>query len=661
MRIWRWAIAALAALAIPASGQSPTQLAPTKPTLAILPALAPPATSATAASAPQLIKSDVDAWLDGYMPYALKAGGIPGAVVVVVKDGQPLTMRGYGFSDLKTHKPVDPDLTLFRPGSVSKLFTWTAVMQLVQAGKLNLDADINTYLDFKIPPKDGKPITLRNLMTHTPGFSETAKYLIEFGDKHPQPLGKILARWVPDRIYAPGTMPAYSNYGASVAGYIVERVSGEPFDAYVQRHIFAPAGMTHSTFDQPLPAGLKPYMSKAYKPGTSEPQPYEVIGMAPAGALASTGADMGRFMIAHLNHSLISAQTAQLMYANANKPYPDLPAMALGFYHEDRNGLNIVGHGGDTVFFHSDLHLFLDKNVGLYISMNSVGKDGAAHALREELLQEFADRYYPAPQQNLPMAATAKDHGKVMAGHYVSSRAGGFNFLRLAALLGETSVGVDKDGVLVASSITDPSGSPRKWREVKPWLWQEVNGSDYLQAIPNANGGIKMFSITPYAPIIEFLPAPASLNAGWIFPVGGLAFLIILVAALGWPIVALVRRRYKYQSDVGGRALQLHRATRATAWLFIVLGVGWMLVLTAVNNDLTALNGGLDIWMRLLQLVLIVAILGTLAAIWNAWLVASAPGRHRLATIWAILIALAAAFLVWLCIDLGLLTASLNY
>jgi CubicO group peptidase (beta-lactamase class C family) len=392
MKMLKWAIAALAALAIPASGQSPAALQPTKSNTAVLPAAAPPATAATASGAHNLDKADVDAWLDGYMPYALKAGDIPGAVVVVVKDGQPLTMRGYGYSDLKTHKAVDPNLTLFRPGSVSKLFTWTAVMQLVQAGKLDLDADVNTYLDFKIPPRDGKPITLRNLMTHTPGFAETAKYLIEFGDKQPKPLGKILSRWVPERIYAPGSMPAYSNYGASVAGYIVERVSGEPFDSYVQRHIFAPAGMTHSTFDQPLPAGLKPYMSKGYKPGTSEPQPYEVIGMAPAGALASSGADMGRFMIAHLNHTLINPQTATLMYGNANKPYSALPAMALGFYHEDRNGLNIVGHGGDTVFFHSDLHLFLDKNVGLYISMNSVGKNGGAHALRQELLEEFADR-----------------------------------------------------------------------------------------------------------------------------------------------------------------------------------------------------------------------------------------------------------------------------
>src|SRR6185295_14840618 len=327
MKNWRWAIAALAALAIPAAGQSPTQLQPTKPTAAILPAAAPRATPAFA-GAHDLSKQDVDAWLDGYMPYALKAGAIPGAVVVVVKDGQPLTMRGFGYSDLKTQKPVDPNLTLFRPGSVSKLFTWTAVMQLVQAGKLDLDKDINAYLDFKIPPRDGKPITLRNLMTHTPGFAETAKYLIDFGEKHPKPLGQILARWTPERINAPGTMPAYSNYGASVAGYIVERVSGEPFNAYVARHIFAPAGMAHSSFDQPLPAALRPLMSKGYESGSSDPKPYEVIGMAPAGALASTGAAMGRFMIAHLNHTLLDPQTSQLMYAPANKPFSALPAMA---------------------------------------------------------------------------------------------------------------------------------------------------------------------------------------------------------------------------------------------------------------------------------------------------------------------------------------------
>ena len=662
MRLFAWIIAITAAAAIPASAQSPAQLQPTKSNVAVLAGPSPKAVSTGATAAAALTKQDVDAWLDGFMPYALRAGGIPGAVVVVVKDGQPLTERGFGYSDVKAAKPVDPELTLFRPGSVSKLFTWTAVMQLVQAGKLNLDTDVNQYLDFKIPPRDGKPVTLRNLMTHTAGFAETAKYLIEY-DQKPVPLRSALVRWIPDRIYAPGYIPAYSNYGASLAGYIVERVSGEPFNQYVQRHIFQPLGMAHSTFEQPAPANLKPLMSNAYEYGSAKPQPYEVIPLAPAGALAASGADMGKFMIAHLNNGgpLLNPATAQLMHAPANKPFSALPAMALGFYHEDRNGLNIVGHGGDTIFMHSDLHLFLDKNVGLFISMNSAGKGGAAHPLREQLFQDFTDRYFPAPANTLPTASTAKDHGQALAGHYVSSRAGAFSWTRLLALVGETSVGVDKDGILTASTVTDPSGSPRKWREVGPWIWQEVNGTDKLQAVLDGNGHVKMFSITPFAPIIEFVPAPASLNAGWIMPAFVAALLVLVIAALGWPIVALVRRRYKYEANVTGRPLQLYRATRGTAWLYIIFVVGWLLVVTAITKDLTALNGGMDVWMRVLQLILIVALVGTVVAFWNAYVVGSAPGRHRLATIWAIIVAVVAAVMGFLCINAGLLTASLNY
>jgi CubicO group peptidase (beta-lactamase class C family) len=656
----KWALAAIAALAIPVAAQSPTQLQPARSNTAVLP-VQTPTTTATPSAAPELNRADLDAWLDGYMPYALKAAGIPGAVVVVVKDGQPLTMRGFGYSDVKARKAVDPENTLFRPGSVSKLLTWTAVMQQVQAGKLDLDKDINTYLDFKIPAKDGKPVTLRNLMTHTGGFAETVKWLILYGKKQPVSLRTALTRQVPDRIYGPGEIPAYSNYGASLAGYIVERVSGEPFDQYIERHILAPAGMNHSSFRQPLPANLDGLMSKAYKPGTDEPQPFEVIALSPAGALSASGADMGRFMIAHLNNKLLDPATAKLMYAEANKPFSGLPAMALGFYHEDRNGLTIVGHGGDTVFFHSDLHLIPEKNVGLYISMNSVGKNGSAHALREQLLHEFTDRYYPAPQRMLATAPTAKEHGAAMSGHYVSSRAGGFNWFRAIALIGQTTVAVDKDNYLVASSITDPSGTPRKWREVGPWLWQEVNGSDFLQAIPNGKGGVKMFSITPYAPIIEFVPAPASLNAGWILPVAGIALLVLLIAAIGWQVARAVRWRYGYKSDLAGRPLLLHRLTRATAWVFVAVLVGWFAIMMMLQSDLSALDEGLDIWMRLLQLLLVVAIVGTAVSVWNAWTVATAPGRHRFATVWAILIALAAVFVAWLCLDLGLLTTSLNY
>ena len=159
-------------------------------------------------------------------PTRCTPGDIAGAVVAVVKDGKIVTERGYGYSDVAKRTPVDPKLTLFRPGSVSKLVTWTAVMQLVEQGKIDLDADVNQYLDFKIPAREGKPVTMRNLMQHMAGFEEQAKGIMSEDPKAPG-FEALLKQWVPERVFAPGTTPAYSNYGASLAGYIVQRVSGE--------------------------------------------------------------------------------------------------------------------------------------------------------------------------------------------------------------------------------------------------------------------------------------------------------------------------------------------------------------------------------------------------------------------------------------------------
>ncbi len=246
------------------------------------------------AGAAQLTRADVQAWLDGFLPYALQRGDIAGAVVAVVKDGEVLFKKGYGYADLKRKKPVDPDRTLFRPGSVSKLFTWTAVMQLVEQGKLDLDEDVNTYLDFKIPAAFGKPITLRNVMTHTPGFEEVGRNLFSDDTTKVQPNGDWLKSWTPTRIYPPGTVPAYSNYATALAGYIVQRVSGEPFEQYIEHHIFQPLGMEHATFRQPLPASLRKDMSEGYESASSgEPKPFEMVVGAPAGALSASGADMG--------------------------------------------------------------------------------------------------------------------------------------------------------------------------------------------------------------------------------------------------------------------------------------------------------------------------------------------------------------------------------
>lgn len=656
-RLLRLVLPSLLLVAVPITAQAPAKLAPAGP-----PASATAPQPAPATGSPPLTKADVDSWLDGLIPYGLDTGNIAGAVVVVVKDGKVVTQRGYGYADMKTRKPVDPDNTLFRPGSISKLFTWTAVMQQVQAGKLDLDRDINDYLDFRIPPAFGKPITLRNLMTHTGGFEETAKYLIATNPAQMKSLEASLKRSVPTRIYAPGSTASYSNYGASLAGYIVQRVSGEPFEAYVQRHVFAPLGMAQSSFVQPLPAALAPKLSKGYIVASGDPQAYEIIPMSPAGALSATGADMAKFMIAHLsaNNPLLDHKTAALMYATANTPIPGMPGMALGFYHEDRNGLNIIGHGGDTDWFHSDLHLYLDKGVGLYLSFNSAGKDGAAHILRERMFDSFTDRYFPQNPSPLPTLATAAEHGRAMAGHYVSSRGSTTNWLRIVNLIGQADVTVNDDGTITVSALTNAAGVPKRWRETAPWQWQEVGGEDRLGAMVQ-DGKVTAFAPRGFAPIILFVPASTGMNAGWIMPVLLAALAVMLVAALGWPVVALTRRLYKYRPAIAGRPLLLYRATRLTAWLMLIVAAGWMGMIAALSADVANFDGRLDIWMRVLQLLSLAAIVGTALAVWNVRVVATGPERRRLATAWAAIIALSALFLVWVMIDMRTLTLSLNF
>src|SRR5215470_3036748 len=208
---------------------------------------APANSAAAAAHGQELTAADLSAFLDGVMPQQIEKADIAGAVVAVVKDGKVLFEKGYGYSDVEKKTPVSPQDTLFRPGSISKLFTWTAVMQQVEQGKLNLDADVNQYLDYKIPQTFGKPTTLRDIMTHRSGLEETIKDLFVGEEKELTPMSKYLPSHLPQQIFAPGTVPAYSNYATTVAAYAVQRVSGQDFYDYVDEHFFKPLNMTRAT------------------------------------------------------------------------------------------------------------------------------------------------------------------------------------------------------------------------------------------------------------------------------------------------------------------------------------------------------------------------------------------------------------------------------
>jgi CubicO group peptidase (beta-lactamase class C family) len=526
----------------------------------------------------ELTQIDVDGWLDGFMPYALEQGDIAGAVVVVVRDGRTLTQRGFGYADIGARTAVDPETTLFRAGSISKLFTWTAVLQLVEQGRIDLDADVNQYLDFQIPPYGGKPITMRQIMTHTTGFEEAFKGGITYGDGPPPPLGDAVKDLLPARVFAPGTTPAYSNYATALAGYIVERVSGTAFNAYVEQHIFEPLGMQHSTFRQPVPQSLRTFVATGYRNAHSEPPGFELISVPPAGALSMTGADAARFMISNLNGAagLMRPETAALMHAPATTSVPGLNRMALGFYEQRVNDIEAIGHGGDLTTFHSYLWLIPEHNVGVYIAMNSAGVHDAPYVLRRALFEQFVDRFFPAIDRAPPEElTTAREHARMLVGSYFASRGTFTNFIDFGNLLSQTRVGLDRNG---RPLVPDLFGGPsRTWIEVEPFIWQDANGHARLAALVE-NGRVVRWSVDDVSPFMVYLPVPRHRDAAWLLPVWLMALGIIAITALAWPAGAIIRRYHGVKHALTPKRATAARATSALCWIIPAVIGGWMLL-----------------------------------------------------------------------------------
>ncbi|MGH9792142.1 MAG: serine hydrolase domain-containing protein, partial [Candidatus Acidiferrales bacterium] len=436
----------------------------------------------------------------------MQAQEIPTAVVAVVKDGKLFFSKGYGYADREQRTSVDPERTLFRPGSVSKLFTWTAVMQLHERGQLDLDADINTYLkDFQIPATYPEPITMKHLLTHTPGFEDGALgYLFVRNAEKIVPLGQSLAAHIPLRVRPPGTYSSYSNYGTALAGLIVANISGMSFEDYIDKNILAPLGMTHSTFHEPLPPSLAADMATGYKhqTGIYKKQDFEFIAnFGPAGALTASANDMARFMLAHLqlgrlgDARILQEATARQMHSQLYTLDPRLAGMAYGFYETRVNGVRMIGHGGDTQWFHSDLSLLPEHNLGIYASYVTHGSRA-----RSELLKAFMDRYFPQAATPLPTPPDDfKERGKRFAGNYRFTRHNSSTIEKVAAVAAGLSVSVTSENRLLVSGLGE---NALQFVETEPLLFRQVDGTHTISFKENERGEVThmFFDALPFMP-----------------------------------------------------------------------------------------------------------------------------------------------------------------
>lgn len=527
----------------------------------------------TLSSSPTNRFEHFEAYLDGLMAAQFTDHKLAGVTFSLIHNNRPVLMKGYGMADLESRTPVDPNRHLFRPGSVSKLFTWTAVMQLVEQGKLDLNADVSTYVSqFELPNSFDTPITLTHLLTHTPGLEDgAAGYL--FGDEPEDNIGlaQALEKWMPNQVREPGTLAAYSNWGTALAGLTVANVSGVPFEQYVQDNIFAPLEMTQATFDEPLPGALGNDMATGYvvEHGANAPLGFEYIkNFGPAGALSASAGAMTNFMMAHLNGgrfgnvSILQPDTVRLMHTRLHRHDDRVAAMAHGFYEKLYNGQRFIGHGGDTIAFHSELLLDTENRFGLFVSFNS----GEGALARRAIVEGVLDYFYPTTPINLPaeLPKGSAERIAALAGSYRINRRSHTKLEAIQALAGDMPV----VPLATAGAIHIPiPGFGGQLVEVEPWVFQQVDKQQQLVFKTDAAGNVTHA-------LISGVPVMVLEKVGFLHQASThqSVILIALLAAL-FTLINAIRNRHE---PLAGAALWGKRSITlaATAFLGFAITLG---------------------------------------------------------------------------------------
>jgi CubicO group peptidase (beta-lactamase class C family) len=477
----------------------------------------------------------LEAFVDGVIESQMEEKHVAGVTVAIVFEDDLILAKGYGYADVENRIPVDPHKTLFQIQSVTKLFTWTALMQLYEQGKVDLDTDVNQYLKtLKIPDTFPQPITIRHLMAHTSGLAE----LIVIGTNRKDadsmlPLREVLAKDFPDRIRPPGEISSYSNHGTKLAGLIIEEVSGLTWEDYVRKNIMDPLQMINATPYQPVPESIISHMSKGYKweAGKFKDAGFFQSGSpSPAGSIKASAVAMAQFMRAHLNQGqlgeakILEQATAVKMHSKLFGPYKGLKSMLHGFIEYSRNGLFMLGHGGDGNNFHSDLVLVPDAKLGLFISTNSESGTQVCGALTKA----FFDRYFPHEDELVPLE-NGSDLSQFV-GHYALYRHTQSSLVKLNRLNLTASVTANKDNQLVVRSMT---GDPSYWVEVAPKLFQNIDDGNKLTFDKDENGTPRMFigSVLASGYKLSGMDSPVFQNTVLAF-----SLLIFLYALIAWPI-----------------------------------------------------------------------------------------------------------------------------
>ena len=532
-----------------------------------------------------------ETFIDDVMADHFDRFDLAGAVVTVVEDGEILMSKGYGHSDLAAKVPVASETTLFPTASVAKLFTYTAVMQLVEEGKLDLEANVNDYLtSFQIPDTYPEPVRVWHLLSHTAGFEDKPQvgaFSRSFEDL--PDLETALIDHMPERVWEPGLYSAYSNYATALAAQLVAEVSGMSWNEYIEDTLFAPIGMTRSSASQPIPPALATDVTKVYVAGDDglEEAMFEYSVLGPAGAIVTTGQDMGQFMLAHLaggqsrEGRLLDEATRAQMHRQLFTHDPRLPGNAHGFWESTENGHRVISHAGDLNTAHALLALVPEKDLGFYVSYNS--HEDAIEA-RGELWEAFVEYALPPADSTTeePVAAGTASNDPIdhLAGTYGSNRVSTSTMSKLHKLLSVMTVTIEGEALVTQV----PGIDEQRWTRTDVSEFEEVDGPGRMIFGIDNHGEVTdvVFNgtlTTALNPTFAFFPLAwidsIALHAGLLVT----SLLLILSALALWPILGFIRRRRNGTTVKGARLAR--RWAAATGGMFLLFTV---LVVLAVGN-----------------------------------------------------------------------------
>lgn len=616
----------------------------------------PAATTAAAAPA-RLDPREVQAYVDGVVDAYRRRYGIAGVTVAVVDAQGPLLLKGYGLSRQQPARPVTPEASLFRIGSVSKTFTYLEALKLLDAGKLKLDAPVNDYLPDALKlPDDGYPsVLVRHLLTHTAGYEDSAfGHLFAQDPEHALSLHDYLQRHRPQRVREPGTHAVYSNYSVALLGEVLARATGLPFETLIERDLFQPMGMHRTTFREPLGAQDPRNAGPAFKDlwsdghlrsqGGYKAEGFEYIAqVGPAGAVSSDAADMARYLRMLLNRGELDGQRivpaaafAKLEGAPLFRTAPEATGLAYGYFRRQYGQVHSLEHGGATLYFHSNLVAVPELGFGVFVSTNTDTGVRLAAELPALLLQRYFERARPAP-----LALPGKGAAKLVqpyAGKYQGERRNYRDFEKLLTT-SNADVGVTDDGYLTLSA----GGETLRWVLEKPDVFRAVEGPGRLVFL-RKDGAVVGF-VSPYGhDVLDRVGAFNDPNAFYA------SLALALLAALGVLTGAWLRRK----RALGDRKAPAQRSARLLAWtavawiVFVALfGAAFAQLASAGNAAVFSYPAPLlrvALWVGLLPIAL--SLLG-LVRLWPVWRAADFGRWRKLRHSLALLAFLAAAWGLW--------------